>query len=274
MLLQSNSSETVTSVDVDCGNLSYCSSTGTATISMDDPPITNGSLWTAYDPESNGFPNLYIRTGMMPEINLKPGATRSQIGTGDTIFFRVSTSGGQRIIPAVLPFVFATSPAIKSYTDNLTTTEISYPVASTGAGTQTSPIPLSTQSVGLTFWKPQRAAIDGAEAPGYIDMGGLRYGVYVTAEGSMNTITCRPEDYSDLSSSLQTRPESTDAQSLIDNSSDEASNSDNTLSFTLDLGACLTRASITPSGIHVMIDLVATSESQDQTSQSIFFDLP
>lgn len=274
MLLQSNSSETISSVDVDCGNLSYCSSNGTATISMDNPPITNGSLWTAYDPEGNGFPNLYLRTGFMPEINLKPGATRSEIGTGDTIFFRISTSGGQRIIPAVLPFVFATSPAIKSYTDNLTTTQISYPVASTGAGTQTSPITLSTQSVGLTFWKPQRAAIDGAEAPGYIDMGGLRYGVYLTAEGSMETITCRPEDYSNLSSSLEARTESTDAQSLQDNSADEASNTNNTLSFTLDLGACLTRESITPTGIDVMIDLVATSQSQDQTSQSIFFELP
>lgn len=274
MLLQTNSDETVSSVNVDCGTLSYCSSTGTATIQMDDPPITNGSLWSSYDPDNDGQPNLYVRENRMPEINLRPQATREQIGTGDTIFFRITTSSGERVLPAVLPFVFVTVPALKEYSSGSSSGSISYPVAEGGPGTQGSPLALDTQSVTLTFWKPQRRAIEGAEDPGYIDMGGLRYGVYLTAQGESNVVTCDASDYTNFSDSLEALSSVNGAQAVVDQADDAPVDVNNTITFTLDIGACLTRNSIDPNGKSVMMDLVATSESQDQASQTIFFQLP
>ncbi|MCO6431573.1 MAG: hypothetical protein J5J00_11990 [Deltaproteobacteria bacterium] len=277
MLLQNNSNgATVSSVNVDCGSLSYCSSSGTAIIQMDNPPITNGSVWSDYDPEGDGFPNLFVTEGRMPEINIKPQATRSQIGTGDTIFFRINTSNGNQILPAVLPFVFSTAPALKEYSSGGSNpVTISYPVdASLGSGTSGNPIVLGAQQVTLTFWKPQRSAIDGAETPGYIDMGGLNYGVYLSPQGSTSVLTCELSDYSNLSSTLQTLSAVNGAQAMVDTAADVTASASNTLTFTLDIGACLTRQGVSTTGTTVMMDLVATSQAQDQTSQSIHFKLP
>lgn len=274
MLLQTNSNEAASRVDVDCGTLSYCSSTGTATIQMDDPPVANGSPWSSYDPDNNGLPNLSIREDRMPEINLRPHASRAEIGTGDTIFFRISTSSGEHVLPAVLPFVFVTIPTLKEYASGNSTGTISYPVANNGQGTQSNPINLNAQSVALTLWKPQRQAIEGAEGSGYIDMGGLRYGVYLTAQGSSDVLTCAGSDYTNLSSNMEPLTNVNGAQAIVDQSDDAPVDPNNTISFTLDIGGCLSRNSIDPSGKMVMMDLVATSASQDQASQTIFFQLP
>src|SRR5690606_10744662 len=110
---------------------------------------------------------------------------------------------------------------------------------------------------------------EGAETSGYIDMGGLNYGVYLSPQGgsSNQPLTCQVSEYSIPSGTLQLLSEENNAQAMVDTAADAAASPDNTLSFTLDIGACLTRQGITTSGLTVMMDLVATSQAQDQTSQ-------
>lgn len=271
LLLRNNTNSSVSAVNVDCQSLSYCSgSTGTATIRMDNGPVAEGELWRSYDPDSDGLPNLDV-SSTPATIGIKPHATRSEVRTGDTILFKLTTSAGAQTVPAILPFIFASTPALKEYTNGVTTTAISYPVSETGLGTATNPIVVSNQQIGLTFWKPQRSNIDGAEDPGFIDIGKLYYGVYLSVEGSSDVYTCLSSEYSSLSSTLEVLDNPSGAEVLQDTAVDAPASSSNTLSYTLDFVSCLSRQGVTIIGTKFHVDLVATSASQDQTSQGLYF---
>ncbi len=73
---------------------------------------------------------------------------------------------------------FVTTPAITNVGANGTTTALSYPYASNGAGTNNSNgFQLGSDgNLDLTMWRPQRLALPG-EAGQFFDVGGLHYGL-------------------------------------------------------------------------------------------------
>lgn len=271
--------KTVDKVNVNCQELSYCTAgNGSAVVDTMGTDPADNSLWTDYDPDNDGFPNLPIEspTGSMGAfLTVFPKVTTSKLKPGDTLLFEI-TSGSQKfMLPGLLPFYFITTPAVKEYDAGTGTTQFSYPIGANEPGvSMNKAIQLESQSVTLTLWRPQRLAM-GDESGNYIDIGQLTYGVYLSPFGSSDVITCVADDFSDLSETLQ-KTNTTDAgiQILKDTAADAPANANNTLTFTLDLGACLTRAGQDTTGLKVMMDLTANSARNDQTSQGLYFELP
>jgi len=275
--VRNNGTKTISSVNVDCQALSYCAAEGgTATIRMDNGPLPEDALWTGYDPDSDGLPNLQIVEEIVPAtIRIKPHATREQLRTGDTILMSVkNTDNSTASVPAIIPFVFLTGPALKEFSSNGSTTSISYPVSDGAAGTSSlNPFILTSGSVAMTFWKPQRKNIEGAESEGYYDMGGLSYGVSLSVGSSV--YTCSADEYSNLSSTLSKRTEAVlGTSALRDSALDAVAAAANTLSYTIDMSTCLSRQGVSTSGVKVVMALEAVSDVQDSTSQFIYFQLP
>jgi hypothetical protein len=152
-----------------------------------------------------------------------------------------------------LPPYFISVPALKQYVANGTTTVVDYSAVSpTGGsipGTSSSdPIVLGADGlISFQFWRPQREPL-GSES-GYIDYGGLNYGVIIENAQA----TCGGF-YSALSSELteDTTPLGTNnsplsnqganLNPLVDSAIDRATSSSNLLSFTVDLKSCLARS--------------------------------
>lgn len=278
-------SKSITKVNVDCGSLPYCISTsGTATISgpaaIDAALI--GQLWTAYDTDLDTLPNLFpdsAGTTLPFSIVVDPNVTRASLKPGDTVLYKAVTSDGDRVIPGLLPFYFATSPAVYGYSDGTASATISYPPANNADGTSFNrAISLNSSSLTLSFWRPQRPAISGAEPGSFVDMGRLQYGVILTFQSTVtdSEVRCTPEDYSAASSTLSqiaTAAEQTDAI-FLDRTDDAAPDSANVLSFMLNLQSCIARAGLSTSGTRVKVDLIAASRAGDQASQEISFRLP
>lgn len=275
--VRNNGTKTISSVNVNCQSLSYCAAQGgTATIRMDNGPLPEDSLWTGYDPDSDGLPNLQIVQEIIPAtIRVRPHSTRAQLRTGDTILMSVkNTDNSTASVPAIIPFVFLTGPALKEFSNNGSTTTISYPVNSGTPGTSSiNPFVLTSGSVAMTFWKPQRKNIEGAENEGYYDLGGLSYGVSLSVGSSV--YTCNADEYSGLSSTLSKRTEAVlGTSALRDSSLDSVADASNTLSYTIDMATCLSRQGVNTSGAIVTMALEAVSDVQDSTSQFLYFQLP
>jgi len=192
--------------DVQCTGLPWCS---TATVFgpswVSDLPF--GAPWSSYDPDGNGIPNLRTDPTDVPQIVIKPNVTSADVQPGDALLFTITTAGGEEItLPAVLPFYFTTTPLLASVADGITTTPVSYPVGPSGPGTEGNPITLGSGRLTMTFWRPQRPAIPGAESGTLMDMGGLSYGVSLGSSGSSDVVVCEPGDYSDPSPTLEPEP--------------------------------------------------------------------
>jgi len=114
-----------------------------------------------------------------------PGALPSEIGSGDC-FMETAADGTK--YPGTVNFVFNTAPALESYqfdTDATATTAV-YDANGVWDG-RPGPnaqimVPRGASKVTLTFWRPQRKAAPGepASAGGWVDIGGLWYGVDVS----------------------------------------------------------------------------------------------
>src|SRR5207247_11298923 len=109
--------------------------------------------------------------GALADYNwIEPGATTTQIGSGDELIWRLTKAPADYWpppgdYPSTIQFVFASSPALVSYSDTAgNSTTVSYPVARGAAGTQgngfpAAPGPDGNIKVTLTFWRPQRPPI-------------------------------------------------------------------------------------------------------------------
>lgn len=263
---------TVSSAHVDCFALVYCRrGNGTAVlggVSESSPSLPRGGLWTDYDPDGSGYPNLErISQGGRPAFvaGIQPRVTTSQITPGDTynVVFRVGS--GTVTVPTTLSSYFVTTPMIT----NLTGAE---------------PFALGSDQLSLTFWRPQRAAIPGAESGSFTDMGHLHYGVTIGGDGINREFSCAGL-YTGLSSTLTEESSSGTFSDegaklfpLVDSAEDEAPDPARTLSFTVDVGACLRRAGVTSAGRTVSVTLTAASEQrpggQDRAAQMVRVTLP
>ncbi len=262
--------------ELDCGGLSYCSAGGTGVhldnqhfpFQINPEPFpscceANGNGLGSLDPNPNGKGGL----GLL----LAPRATADQIRAGDVLLIHATckwpvpcgptpgtccTPEYAMTLPGTLDSVFATVPALASYTDALGTHEVSYPIAhgapiGSGPGT-TLPVVAglgggTNVSVRLTFWRPQRRAVPGevpAGAGQWIDMGGL----IQFATGGQGGTPCPASAYSDVDPSLiasvQTLPGDKRASVFIDLAHDQPADPHNAFSYTLDLSQCLAAAGV------------------------------
>lgn len=258
----------VSSVGVDCMGVGWCR---TAEV-IDHQRNRSMGLWRDLDSNRDGLFDLPRGKGApVFQISIWPRANTSQIAPGDTLQFVASTERGKVRVPAILPMHFTTVPAVKTWDDGSGPQEISYPVPPGTPGTRDRTLQLSGDKLTLTFWRPQRAAIPGAEAGAFTDMGRLYYGVDFESGG------CAPEHYSNLSPNLEVAPSSFDRDEnmvLKDSADDAAVNPDRTLSFTVDLGACLRRAGVDPSGRFEVLTLRAGDEARDAAGQHLNIRLP
>jgi len=173
------------------GGLVYCSAGGTGRLlgeSIVDPP---GFPTPCCDPDGDGLGTMTRGSADRAPgagnfvMFLAHGATTAQIGTGDLLIQRVTRGGVITDFPATVQFIFATVPALVSYSDGRGNADtVDYPVAPSnspapGPGTRENGFPVVAGPGGdvvvtLTFWRPQRRPMP-PEQGAWIDMGGINY---------------------------------------------------------------------------------------------------
>jgi hypothetical protein len=252
------------SAELDCGGanqrpvrsagLVYCSPGGTGKLFQ--PGVPNALLQpfpACCDADHDGFGTLVATNpanpsngSLLPGMFLRHGATSSQIKTGDVLIQRVTTGGVETGFPAELQYVFATVPALVSYSDGRgNAATVHYPVPgppAPGAGTDSDPFPVAAGPNGdvvvtVVLWRPQRTSI-GAEPGRWTDIGGLNYTASIADRGQF----CPQSAFSEPGPSLAppsapiNRP---DAGGFTDLTLDRPADPANTVSFKLDLTRCL-----------------------------------
>jgi hypothetical protein len=215
------------------------------------PPGLGDSTTGWSDRDGDELLDLAAR-GPAFQQQIYPRASTADIKPGDT-FTATSDQGASAV--AALAFYFTSSVAVKTMGSHT----FSYPAGSGSPGSPGNPVKIPSK-VQVTLWRPQRAAIPGAESRPLMDIGGLRYGVDVSGA------FCRAEDFSDLSGTL--RPGSGDEAPLQDTAAD-APPSGATLSFTVDTAACAARGGGDTGGGFPMVSVVAQDASGDLTRQHI-----
>jgi hypothetical protein len=204
---------------------------------------------------------------------IQPRVGRSQFRPGDVFEAVVTSDTGEitRKTFTLAPY-FVSVPALKSYNAGAGEVTVDYnsvsPTSGSIPGTSSSdPIVLPPSGqLTMTFWRPQRAAIRTDET-GYLDWGTLNYGVGV---GDVQA-TCAGL-YTNVSSELvaDTTPfgagdsiffnQGANGTPYRDPLGDRAASVGNTLTFTVDLKTCATRAGGTGTGT-AMVSLEARGES-------------
>lgn len=266
------------SVALDCNGLTYCSAGGTghnlSTGSFNNPP-------SFPDPgNSDAAGNGYITAGSTGDFQLLTGATSSQIGSGDALTEIVTSGGAQTELPGVLNFAFISTPALTSVVADGKTQTVNYPVGQSDPGTMNTPFIVSGSgdvTATMTFWRPQRRAIESAgEGTGFMDIGKLTYVADVggpAPQGSFSTVApsmCPVSSYTAGSADLQIGTEGVD-DLQVDRAADPA----NSLTFTVNLTSCLAAKGLTwSSGETLGVDIQARSLYSDNSAQKIYFKRP
>jgi hypothetical protein len=257
-------------VELDCLGLAYCSAGGTGTTLVGSKPFPGD-----FDADDDGFGT--ITRGSNGDFQLHPGAASAEIGSGDAYIQRVTSGGVETTTAGTLNYVFSTTPALTTFTTAAGSGTIAYPVAPGGAGTDTNPIPVPAGSpINLAFWRPQRKAIAGSgEGSGFVDIGHLTYSADIPNGPSAPG---RPGGGSGPGGKCQGHYSSTDADAtvtsdgVLDKADDRAAAPANTLSFTVDVDACLAASSVTWAvGDKLGIDIQARAVQGDNAAQKIWF---
>lgn len=229
-------------------SLEYCRPTsvggGTAVLSgvSESNRAVVGGLWTSYNADRSGYPNLEpINRGgeRLFVAGIQPRVDTSKFRPGDVFQIEFSDSTGSVISTktAVVPPYFVTIPAIAAFNGGAGTVTADYR-SPTPFGTSTITV-TGTGALQMTFWRPQRQALSGAEEGSYRDMGHLHYGLIFS--GSSGEFGCSGF-YSGLSSTLSEETGSSTATSLwplTDSANDAAPDATNTLSFTVNVSGCV-----------------------------------
>jgi hypothetical protein len=272
------------------GGLIYCVRGGTgAVVGSPAPP----SQWSAFpeccDQDDDGFGALAPGS-----FFLAHGATSAQIGTGDVLIQRVTTGGIESEFPVMLPFVFATSPALVSYNDGQgNAATVTYPVADPipgpnpgpgGPGTDDDPFPVKAGTGGevvvtLMFFRPQRRPIP-PEPGTWTDMGGL---TYAAAPAVPQPVGCPQSAFSTTDTNLTPAappvPYAPNAGGLVDLAPDQPASPGNMLTYSLNLTQCLAAGGVTWNAGEAMsfnfgaVDAVDGNVSVTETVPGVTFEL-
>jgi hypothetical protein len=257
-------------VELDCLGLAYCSAGGTGTTLQGSKPFPGD-----FDADGDGFGT--ITRGATGDFQLHPGAASAEIGSGDSFIEHVTTGGSETTAAGTLNYVFSTTPALTAFTTGAGSGTISYPVAPGGLGTDQNPIPVAAGSpIGLAFWRPQRRAIEGSgEGSGFVDIGHLTYSADIPNGPAPPGL---PGGGPGPGGNCQGRYASTDADAtvtgdgVLDKADDRAAAAANTLSFSVDVDACLAANAVTwPVGDKLGIDIQARAAQGDNAAQKIWF---
>lgn len=241
---------------LDCTGLTYCSYGGTGSVA--------GAPW----PASPGYGLLTV--GPTGDFQLQTGATSSQIRSGD-VLTEVMPDGTR--IGGMLNFVFGTTPALQAYSVNGgPAAAVAYPAT---VGTMANPIPVPAAgpvSVTMTYWRPQRAGIPATGEAAWMDIGRLNYSADVPNGPSASPGAPTPGPGRCAMSAYSTSDPDLSAvgDGLQDAQGDRAANPANTLTFTIDLTACL-GATAWASGQSLQVDIQARSQYGDNAAQKIVF---
>ena len=296
--------------ELDCGvddpqtpepeGLVYCRPGGTGTLLPPGqaPPTAGQEFPECCDPDGDGFGAL-SGTGGLP---LAHGATPAQIATGDLPIELITSGGAEIEVPAAVPFVFSTTPALALYDDETGgPLPVVYPADPGDPGTSDNGFPVgdsaqdADQDVELTLelWRPQRTPIEGELCPPpdgpacaptqWIDIGGLSHSVWVLAIGTFpSTFVGQPCPPSTLASSdpdlLPPSPGGTEPFAFIDLAADGPAHPDNRLTYALNLTQCLTSLGVAgqwTAGEQVTLDFrarAAAIASPDSASQLVAFE--
>lgn len=287
---------TIRSAHVDCGTLSYCQrGSGSATISgvsESGPSLPRGTRWVDYTPDGSGLPNLEQITSHDRRnayaMSIAPRATTAQLRPGNTFDVVFNTDGARVHFPTVLSPYFVTTPALASYSSGGAETGLDYrEIASAPGANHGNPAVLESGKVKLTFWRPQRQAVPGAEAGEYYDLGRLHYGVVpnTTEPGSSGggpEFGCKGF-FSDMAGGLVDGPTTRDTfadelSPMVDEAADALPDPARKLSFTLDVAGCLRAHGVDPASRTVSLGLTAAGEvrpgGSDRAVQSFVVKLP
>jgi len=290
-------------VKLDCHGLSYCTLGGTGRM------VTNGAFSSPGTggpaSESEPFPSCCSSGGdgfgvlrgpgaaliSGGEFSLDPHAVSTKIGTGDLMTLLITKDGVTTQNPEPLDFVFNTVPALQSYADSAGNSgTISYPAADSSPGTARNPAPVSVGLDGhvtleLKWWRPQRGGIAGAGEPDFMDVGRLVYAFDMASQalvpnagvnGGSPGCSAASISTSDPALTLLGQPDSSGVPTgeLRDGNADQAANSANILSATLDVTKCVLDkgGSGISVGSEIRLEIRAASQgSSDHANQALFF---
>ncbi len=223
---------------------------------------------------SSGYPRMErISVSGSPAIvaSIQPRVGPDEFRPGDVYQVRLTEGESVRSTRsfALAPY-FVSIPALKEYNAGSGSVSVDYSslTADSGSipGLPGNPIVLGSDGLlTLTFWRPQRLAIGSSES-GYYDWGHLNYGVVIeqaqaTCAGYYSSLSSElTEDSSALGEGNSPLAQNgADLTPLRDSPNDRAADASHTLSFTVNLKDCLSRAGQSP-GVY-SIDLQAAGES-------------
>jgi hypothetical protein len=254
------------------GGLPYCTLGGTGTAPSATPP----DFPECCDADGDGYGVVPLSAGFDIPTTILP--TTPLIKTGDELLIRFNDAGGVETGAAsvMLPYVFATVPALVSYHDTAGhSATIAYPLPPGAPEFPVAAGPDGQVRVTMTIWRPQRRPTSEAEcaqppAPlcvenEWIDIGGLTYGVAHEGRGP-----CQPGAYSeddpttpvieDDPNLALTTGATDEGTGLTDTREppDQPTNPQQTLTFTVNLTQCTSSSAPWPPGETRRIRLNAT----------------
>ncbi len=208
---------------------------------------------------SDGYPrmeSINLSFGRAIVASIQPRVSGSQFRPGDV--YQVRLTQGDAVAStrslALAPY-FVSIPAMKEYDAGFGTVQVDYdsvtPDSGSIPGMQGNPIVLSNSGLlTISFWRPQRAALRSDES-GFYDWGNLNYGLVLdqaqaTCGGLYSAVS---GDLVEDSTPLGTGDspfanQGANLSPLRDQQGDRAADAENTVSFTVDVKTCATRAGL------------------------------
>jgi hypothetical protein len=252
-------------LELDCTGLSYCS--GPNSTGRD---ITQFRRFPAdFDPDRDGFGTMEptplplnpqrdgigVSERLSPSAKvfvLKPTAQHfGDVAAGDTYVERVSR-GGKEVSqqPVMLNYTFGTVPALTAWSDGSQQATVTYPVPNAGEGTTQNPyrsLQYPNGTLTFTIWRPQRRAFAAAGEKGdWIDVGHLLYSAagFLEGTGGDRVWTCPDSAYSTSDPNMRL-----EVDGLRDLRGDGPVDPAQTLTFSVNIGACLRHSGIDPATV-------------------------
>lgn len=239
--------------------------------------VSNNDVWNGLTRSINNGESVWagqlipnVTTGLLDKVKV-----------ADPYILRMRTSAGvvtQR--PMSLGAFFVTVPAITSATVGGVTQTVDYSLPKP-TGSNQDPFVLGDDGViSLTFYRPQRSAIDGVDPSGtsFMDMGSLRYGMIINGEGGDRSAVkatgnsrefgCSSASggaYTSIPTSFTRTPDNDpnteyhqNLWPLTDTFADAVPDKTRTLSVTFDLKACVTALKSAPATRRAVVDMTST----------------
>ncbi len=264
-------------LELDCGGLTYCSGPGST-----GRDITQFRLFPRdFDPNRDGLGTMEPTTlplnpqrdgiGVGERLSpsakvfvLKPTAAHfGDVAAGDTFIERVSRAGKQvSQQPVMLNYTFGTVPALAAWSDGSRQTTVTYPVPRRGDGTSETPYrsqQYPNGTLAFTIWRPQRRSFPAAGERGdWIDVGRLLYSAagFLEGSGGDRVWTCPTSAYSTGDPNIRVEPDG-----LRDLRSDSPLDRAQTLTFSVNVGACLRHSGIDPATVTASSAIYVTASS-------------